>query len=96
MTGKVVIAHGSVEFCEARRTETYVAPRHVDALRDFYLFCFIRTSSGGCAARLFPPPFFSCSADHELDWLPCKVLEVVFFGLATNTLSVKNNHNDKS
>ena len=65
-TGKVAIAHGSVEFCEAtpiigladdrtvsrrnhpctdaRRTETTsvtptcVAPGHVDASRDFYLF----------------------------------------------------------
>ena len=32
--------------------------------------------------------FFSCSADHERDWLPCKV---VFFGLATNALNVRNN-----
>ena len=32
--------------------------------------------------------FFPCSADHERDWLPCKV---VFFGLATNALNVRNN-----
>ena len=32
--------------------------------------------------------FFSCSADHEWDWPPCKV---VFFGLATNALNVRNN-----
>ena len=33
--------------------------------------------------------FFSpCSADHERDWPPCKV---VFFGLATNALNVRNN-----
>ena len=31
--------------------------------------------------------FFPCSAGHERDWPPCKV---VFFGLATNTLNVKN------
>ena len=31
---------------------------------------------------------FPCSADHERDWPPCKV---VFFGLATNTLNVRNN-----
>ena len=57
-TGKVVIAHGSVQFCEAttiglvdewkeslygretdrdRVTPACVAPRHVDASRDFYL-----------------------------------------------------------
>ena len=31
---------------------------------------------------------FHCSADHERDWPPfCKV---VFFGLATNTLNVRN------
>ena len=33
--------------------------------------------------------FFSCSADHERDWPPCKV---VFFGLATNALNVRNNN----
>ena len=35
--------------------------------------------------------FFPCSADHERDWPPCKV---VFFGLATNNnaLNVRNNN----
>ena len=33
--------------------------------------------------------FFLCSADHERDWPPCKV---VFFGLATNALDVRNNN----
>ena len=53
-TGKVVIAHGSIEFCEAspiglvdepkesctgaRRTETCVAPMHVDASRVFLFY----------------------------------------------------------
>ena len=32
--------------------------------------------------------FFPCSADHEGDWPPCKV---VFFGLTTNTLNVRIN-----
>ena len=32
---------------------------------------------------------FPCSADPEQDWPPCKV---VFFGLATNTLNVRNNN----
>ena len=31
--------------------------------------------------------------DHELDWPPCKV---VFFGLATNALDVKNIKNNKT
>ena len=35
--------------------------------------------------------FFPCSADHERDWPPCKV---VFFGLATNALNVRNNNNN--
>ena len=40
---------------------------------------------GGCQIYLF----FPCSADHERDWPPCKV---VFFGLATNALNVRNNN----
>ena len=43
----------------------------------------------GYAARLFLLFYFPCSADHERDWPPCKV---VFFGLATNTLNVRNNN----
>ena len=46
---------------------------------------------GGYAARLFLLLSFPCSADHERDWPPCKV---VFFGLATNTLNVRNNNNN--
>ena len=30
----------------------------------------------------------AASPDHERDWPPCKV---VFFGLATNALNVRNN-----
>ena len=36
---------------------------------------------------------FPCSADHERDWPPCKV---VFFGLAANTLNVRNNNNNNN
>ena len=36
---------------------------------------------------------FPCSADHERDWPPCKV---VFFGLAINTLNVRNNNNNNN
>ena len=71
----------------------------MDAPRDFFFFFFffLRTSSararggGGDAARLFFF-FFPCSADHERDWPPCKV---VFFGLATNALNVRNNNNPR-
>ena len=48
---------------------------------------------GGGAARLFLLFSFPCSADHERDWPPCKV---VFFGLATNTLNVRNNNNNNN
>ena len=47
-----------------------------------------REGGGGCAARLFLFYFFPWSADHEPDW---PRYQVVFFGLATNTLSVRNN-----
>ena len=45
------------------------------------------------AATLFLLFPFPCSADHERDWPSCKV---VFFGLATNTLNVRNNSNNKA
>ena len=45
------------------------------------MFLFMAQSS--CTMFSFP-----CSADQERDWPPCKV---VFFGLATNTLCVRNN-----
>ena len=61
-----------------------------------FIFYFLRTGSaqggGGGAARLFLFFFFPCSADHERDWPPCKV---VSFGLATNALNVRNNNNNK-
>ena len=46
---------------------------------------FLRTGSArgmGVRCQTF---FFPCSAHHERDWPPCKV---VFFGLATNALNV--------
>ena len=84
---------------DARRTEAFVtptcvAPRHVDASRDFD-FDFLRTSSveggGGALPDFLFFILFPCSADHERDWLPCKVL---FFGLATNALNVRKNNNN--
>ena len=44
----------------------------------------------GIYTRLFLFSFFPCPADHERDWPPCKV---VFLGLATNALNVRNNNN---
>ena len=91
---------------DARRTETTcvtptcVAPRHVDASRDSFFFLFLffspneqRAGGGEGSARLFFFFFFLCSADHERDWPPCKV---VFFGLATNALNVRNNNNNNN
>ena len=89
---------------DATRTETTcvtpacVAPRHVDAPRDFFFFFFFfffspneQRAGGGVRCQTFYFYFFSCSADHERDWPPCKV---VFFGLATNALNVRNNNNN--
>ena len=73
----------------------------MDAPRDFLIFISLvlfffpnkqRTGGGGSALPDFFF-FFPCSADHERDWPPCKV---VFFGLATNALNVRNNNNNKS
>ena len=100
-TGNLIIADGSVEFCEATpiglvdepkvsslygretdqdlrsATKTCVAP--VDASRDFYSFspneqCGGGGGVGGYTARLFMLFSFTCSADHERDWPPCKVV----------------------
>ena len=46
-------------------------------------------AGGGVRCQTFSSSFFPCSADHERDWPPC---EVVFFGLATNALNVRNNN----
>ena len=48
---------------------------------------------GGSCQTFFFFFFFPCSADHERDWPPCKV---VFFGLATNALNVRNNNNNNN
>ena len=98
-TGKVVIAHGSVEFYEATPFDLVIIARtrdgprpaqRLDAWRDFYFYFSPndqrRGVGGGYAAILFILLFFPCSANHEWDWPPCKKL----FGLATNTLNVRN------
>ena len=71
-------------------TPTCVAPRHVDAILIFIVIFSERAARGG-AARLFLLLFFPCSADHERDWPACKV---VFFGLVTSALNVRNNNNN--
>ena len=50
-----------------------------------------RPASAHCQTFFFF--FFPCSADHERDWPPYKV---VFFGLATNALNVRNNNNNNN
>ena len=63
----------------------------------FFFFFFSpneqRAGGGGGGGGALPDFFFffPCSADHERDWPPCKV---VFFGLATNALNVRNNNNN--
>ena len=83
-------------------TPTCVAPRHVDAPRDFFYLFFSPNEQrvgggrggGGGALPDFPSSFFPCSADHERGLPPCKV---VFLVLATNALNVRNNsYNSRS
>ena len=66
----------------------------------FYFFIFSPNEQragggggGGVRCQTFSFSFFPCSADHERDWPPCKV---VFFGLATNALNVRNNNNNNN
>ena len=80
-------------------TPTCVAPRHDMWMRrviSYFYFYFSERAAragggGGCQTFFFF--FFPCSADHELDWPPCKV---VFLGLATNALNVRNNNIQRS
>ena len=58
----------------------------VDLYSAIYGHTYIHTQT-------FSFSFFPCSADHERDWPPCKV---VFFGLATNALNVRNNKQQHS
>ena len=63
----------------ARWTETSVAPRHVDASRDFYfIFSERPTWGGGRCQTLFILFSFPCSADHERDRPPYEVLRNIF------------------
>ena len=59
-----------------RKTETRVAPVE-DASRDFY-FIFSERAVWGVGGGVLPEFFlllsFPCSANHEWDWPPCKVV----------------------
>ena len=63
--------------------------------RVIFFFLSERAARGGGGGALpdFFFFFFPCSADHERGWPPCKV---VFFGLATNALNVRNNNNNNN
>ena len=72
--------------------------RRVIFLFSYFLFFIFypneqRAGGGGMRCQTFSFSFFPCSADHERDWPPCKV---VFFGLATNALNVRNNNNNNN
>ena len=82
-----------------RETTTNSTSRHTENVLQYYMrlhsFKLVTHAPRGTrrlfllqyGARLSPPPPH-CSADHERDWPPCKV---VFFGLATNALNVRKN-----
>ena len=63
--------------------------------RVFFLFIYFSPNEQRAVGRALPDffffLFFPCSADHERDWPPFKV---VFSGLATNALNVRNNNNN--
>ena len=67
---------------------------HTDFFSSFFFFSE-RAARGGGGGRCqtFSFSFFPCSADHERDWPPCKV---VFFGLATDALNVRNNFSSQT
>ena len=73
------------------RAVTYIIHMISSDFSSIFYF-FLRTSSAR-RCQTFYFYFFPCSADHERDWPPCKV---VFFGLATNALNVRNNKNNSS
>ena len=77
---------------DARRNEICVARRqqHVDASCDFYFIFSERAAwGGGMRCQTFYLLFFLHSATHARDWPLCVK---VMFGLATNTLNARNNH----
>ena len=71
----------------ARRTETCVAPRHVDASLDFY-FIFSERAAWGRSA--LPDIFFFLFSRPRAG---LATVESRFFRLATNALNVRKNNN---
>ena len=105
-----MVAHGSVKCCETtpigqvdepkdsctgvRRTKTCVASKNVDASRDSVRFSpNEQHGGGGGGAAILPLFLFLCLADHKQDWPSCKVH---FYGMATNTMIVRNINNQKA
>ena len=65
----------------ARRAETCIASRYVDMRHVFFCLFFSNEQRGGGeggAGRLSLLLSFPCSADHERDWPPCKVVSWVW------------------
>ena len=69
----------------------YLRVAVMDRIDATFTFYFLRASSvvGGGRGSFFSFFYFFPCSDHEQDWLRC---EEVFFGLATNTLNVRNNN----
>ena len=83
----LIILHTQAECHPCCTTRNRVSPEFIGSRIS------ARGGGAGRAARLIFVCFFPCSADHERDWPPCKV---VFFGLATNALNVRNNNKQLS
>ena len=81
---------------DTRRTETCVTPtrvvpRHVDTSRHFLFFSERAAWGGGGGCQTFFSSFFPLISRPRAGFSPCKV---VFFGLTTNALNVRNNNKD--
>ena len=63
----------------------------------FFIFTFSERAARGGDGGALPDFFFSpgSAEDHERDWPPSKK-KLVFFGLATSTLNVRNNDNNNN
>ena len=84
----------SVSRCKRVGTLRYrFLARVYPAVSFTFFFLSSERAAWGGRARRQTFSFFSCSADHERDWPPCKVV-FCFFRLASNTL--KNGRNNNS
>ena len=108
-TGKVIIAHGSIEFCQAtpiclvdeskesctgaRRTETCVAPRRVDASRDFFISPNEQRGARGLLRRR------AKNKEKPTTYLPLDVINattIITSGGTCETSAINNNNNPPS